>query len=397
VFDSFLYGAGQVLLCLVQGFALFIFATFVFDVIHFTLHCFLKSRWPLLRWVGSLHQAHHQFFDAQLRFHDEARGGNLVWHIIPEYSTQMAVCSLGFLVLEPLPVLLVMGLFTLLFVGVLFLGGKDVYHQPFEQAPSARGGLFVTPSYHAQHHVYPDSCFSSYVTLFDRLMGAACQIRGRRVALTGASGAFGGPFKALLERHGAAWVKPLKFGVDYTYDDYSRLDGVLRQADVLVLAHGSKKDQAMEANCESFVALIERYKALTRGRRIPVEVWAVGSEIECHPAFGDADLQVYLESKRAFARHARRYYRDRDILYRHIVPSAFRSRMGFGLMSGATAAWAALFLIRRGFRYVPVTYTGVALVNYLKFLFRINLAEAPPPPDLAPRTEALPKVAADVG
>ena len=28
----------------------------------------------------------------------------------------------------------------------------------------------------------------------------------------------------------------------------------------------------------------------------------------------------------------------------------------------------ALFLIRRGFRYVPVTYTGIALLNYFKFL-----------------------------
>ncbi len=150
----------------------------------------------------------------------------------------------------------------------------------------------------------------------------------------------------------------------------------------------------MQANCESFVALIERFKALTKHRRFPVEVWAVGSEIECHPAFGDPDLKVYLESKRAFARHARRYYRDRDILYRHVVPSAFRSRMGPGLISGRTAAWLALFLIRRGLRYVPVTYTGVALVNYLKFLFRVNAAPAPPPLELAPAAKPVPQAAA---
>ena len=41
--------------------------------------------------------------------------------------------------------------------------------------------------------------------------------------------------------------------------------------------------------------------------------------------------------------------------------------MGPGLISGETAAKVALFLIRRGFRYVPVTYTGIALVNYFKF------------------------------
>jgi hypothetical protein len=185
--------------------------------------------------------------------------------------------------------------------------------------------------------------------------------------------------KALLERGGAACVRSLKFGVDFTYDDYSGLDAVLRETDVLVLAHGSKTDSAMEANCDSFKAIIERYRELTRDRRFPAEVWAVGSEIEFHPTFGDPVLKTYAASKRAFARHARRYYHDRELLYRHIVPSAFRSRMGPGLISGATAAWAALFLIRRGCRYVPVTYTGVALVNYFPFVFgpRAAAAEAP--------------------
>src|SRR5262249_7329988 len=171
-------------------------------------------------------------------------------------------------------------------------------------------------------------------------------------------------------------------------EDYGRLDALLRQSDVLVLCHGSKKDHAMQANCDSFVALIERFKALQRGRRFPVEVWAVGSEIECHGAFGDADLQVYLDSKRAFARHARRYYYDPEILYRHIVPAAFRSRMGPGLMSGRTAARVAFFLIRRGCRYVPVTYTGVALVNFFKFLLWLQPAGPPPPAGISSERQA---------
>src|SRR5947209_1364711 len=87
------------------------------------------------------------------------------------------------------------------------------------------------------------------------LFGARCEIRGRRVALTGASGALGAPMKNLLEKEGAASVKALKFGVDYGYGDYGRLDETLRNTDILVLCHGSKKDQAMEANCDSFVAI----------------------------------------------------------------------------------------------------------------------------------------------
>ena len=137
----------------------------------------------------------------------------------------------------------------------------------------------------------------------------------------------------------------------------------------------------MEANCDSSVALIERFRALSADRQIPAEVWAVGSEIEAHPAFGIPELVLYRDSKRAFARHARRYYGDRRLVYRHIVPSAFTSPMGPGLMSGSFAARVALFLIRRGFRYVPVTYTGVAFFNYFKFL-----SLTPASPAACPRT-----------
>jgi hypothetical protein len=214
---------------------------------------------------------------------------------------------------------------------------------------------------------------SSYTMLFDRLMGTACQIRGRRVALTGSSGAFGSAMKDLLERAGAE-VIPLKFGVDYTYADYSGTDAVLGSADILILAHGAKGDQAMQANCYSFLALIERFKGLAYGRQIPVEVWAVGSEIECHPAFGNPELRSYARSKRAYARTAARLLYDPDLLYRHIVPSAFCSRMGPGLMNGRTAAALAFTLIRHGFRYVPVTYTGIAFLNAIPFLFRAMLA-----------------------
>ena len=216
---------------------------------------------------------------------------------------------------------------------------------------------------------------SSYTTLFDILMGTACQIRGRRVALTGSSGSFGSAMKELLERAGAE-VAPIRFGIDFTYDDYSGAARVLATADILILAHGAKGEHAMQANCESFLALIDRFKRLARNRQVPAEVWAVGSEIECHPAFGAPELQSYARSKRAYARVAAHLMHDQEVLYRHIVPSAFRSRMGGGMMSGRTAAAVALWLIRHGCRYVPVTHTGIAFLNFVPFVFR-GLARRP--------------------
>jgi hypothetical protein len=298
---------------------------------------------------------------------------NLLYHVIPEYATQMLVCALAFAGLEPLPVFIAMAIFTVLCASVIVLKGKDRNHVPFPIIPAARGTLFVGAPYHVMHHVYPESHLSSFTTLFDILMGTACQIRGRRVALTGASGSFGSALRELLERAGAV-VVTLKFGVDWTYEDYSGADSALEEADILILAHGAKGEQAMQANCASFVALIDRFKSLTHNRQVPVEVWALGSEIECHPAFGDRNLRFYAHSKREYARVGARLMRDQGLLYRHIVPSAFRSQMGPGLMSGRTAAATALWLIRHGFRYVPVTYTGIAFVNFIPFFLRGLLA-----------------------
>ncbi len=351
---------------LLQAAALFVVATFIFDAIHYALHCCLNSRWRWLRRLASPHQAHHDFCDHQLVYHEEGVVPNVVLHVIPEYATQMTVCSMAFLLLHSVPVLLVMGIFTAIFLNVIAMRGKDRNHLHLPTVPVARESLFVQAAYHALHHVYPESYISSYTTLFDIVMGTACQIRGRRVALTGSSGSFGSAMKDRLERAGAV-VVPLRFGVDFTYNDYSSADSVLATADILVLAHGAKGEQAMQANCDSFLALIDRFKGLTRHRQVPVEVWAVGSEIECHPAFGNPELQSYARSKRTYARAAAPLMHDGELLYRHIVPSAFRSRMGGGLMSGRTAAAIALWLIRRGCRYVPVTYTGIAFLNFFPF------------------------------
>ena len=95
-----------------------------------------------------------------------------------------------------------------------------------------------------------------------------------------------------------------------------------------------------------------------------------GSEIEAHPSWGDPDLERFTFAPSARSRaYARRYFHDGSMVYRHIVRVlAYTSPMGKGLISGRAAAAIAMFFIRRGFRYVPVTYTGIALLNWLKFV-----------------------------
>ncbi len=183
----------------------------------------------------------------------------------------------------------------------------------------------------------------------------------RRYLITGSRGAFGSALKQELERAGAV-VTAARFAEDWDYANYDFFSSqAMRDIDVLILAHGAKDESAMAANFTSFVAIAERFRAA----RAHAEIWGVGSEVELHPA--PARFASYLESKRAFARYAASLYRDQSITYRHIVPAAFRSRMGGGLISARTAARWALALVRRNWKYVPVTYTGIAYLNYPRF------------------------------
>ena len=102
--------------------------------------------------------------------------------------------------------------------------------------------------------------------------------------MTGANGALGSHLKKLLEKEGAV-VTTFKYGVDYDYHQYEKLKEPLSDADILLLCHGSKFDFAEEANCDSYVKIIELYKSSCQ-KSTPLEIWATGSEIECHPCFG---------------------------------------------------------------------------------------------------------------
>jgi hypothetical protein len=358
-------------------------ATFVADIVHYALHAMARARSPALARIGALHDVHHRFLGSDLRIHHEYQTQNLFSHRIPEYATLVVATCVGFWCLPAGVVFAVIAWQTVLAALSTLRGGLDSNHMEVRRLSSPNAGWLVGPAYHALHHVFPENYMGSATKLFDMLFAKGCQIRGRRFAITGASGAFGRPLSQLIEAAGGR-VTAIKHGCDYDYGDYERLNLQLADADVLVLCHGSKVQNAMQANCESFVAIIERFREVGRDRKIPVEVWAVGSEIEAHPAWGDPELEIYLRSKRAFAKYARRYFHDDTILYRHIVPSAFTSPMGKGFMSGATAAMVALFFIRRGFRYVPVTYTGIALLNWLRFLWPSGAplrAAAPPQAD----------------
>jgi hypothetical protein len=94
-----------------------------------------------------------------------------------------------------------------------------------------------------------------------------------------------------------------------------------------------------------------------------------------HPSWGNKSLAAYSASKRRLLPFAKSLYENNTVVYRHIVLSAFSSKMGPDIVSVDLAAKWTMWWIRRGAKYVPVTYTGIAYVHSFEFVFGIK-AEA---------------------
>ncbi|HEY4200079.1 MAG TPA: sterol desaturase family protein [Devosiaceae bacterium] len=346
----------------------FLVSTLLFDILHYLLHRWEKSRFRLLRLFSSWHWVHHKFLDRNMQINPRYVRENFWFHILPEYVTSMAGTVIFLIVFPWPPVAAIAVLRTIMLVGTIREEGMDFNHMSMDRLDGQRPLWWVNASYHALHHVYPHNFFSSFFNLFDLFAGTGQQIEGRHYLVTGASGAYGSAMVKRLQELGGV-VETAKSGVDFAPGDYERMREKLERADVLILAHGAKSEDCWNANYRTPTDLIDLFTAIGRDRLTPPEVWGLGSEVELHGDLGMDELKDYAASKRAFAARAIGYYLSGAVIYRHIVPAAFTSAMGKGGMSAATAVGITLFFIKRGFTYVPVTYTTLALWNYLRFRF----------------------------
>ncbi len=349
-----------------QALVIFLVSTCLFDVIHYQLHRWRFSRFRLLRMFASCHQIHHDFLDRQMQVHPELKHRNFWAHLVPEYVTSL-LGTLAFLLVLPwaVPVVLVAIVQTILFVERIREEGVDVNHMSMDRLDGRRGTWWVGPNYHAMHHIHPMGFFSSASSMFDLLFGTANLLRGRTVAVTGATGAIGQAFIRRLQKEGARVLV-----VEPRSDDL----GWMSEAEILILGHGTKGSDAVRVNAVEMVELVERFIAAGRDRLVPPEVWGIGSEAELHGDFGIKGMASYTQSKRLFAASARQWWDNPHLTYRHIVPSAFSSPMGRGPLSADLVVAFAMVWIRRGFRYAPATITGLAWLNYIRFRWFVATA-----------------------
>lgn len=355
----------------------------IFDLVHWAAH--QSGRWsnPILRGLARMHVAHHQYFDQRLNFNSSYSSRNLLYHLQLELFCQVAgslvswqlarVMALGMSPPSNQDIILALLFFFIRSGIVAWDEGRDSNHISYKRLPKDPHSVMVGPEYHALHHIDPRGYFGSMIRLVDWWFGTAVTLRGRRITITGASGAFGQALLKELGQERGPSIKTVHYGSDWTYDNYHGLEDTLQNTDILVLAHGSKGPDAFKANCESAVAIIDTFMRVRKPPRSMLlpEVWYVGSEAELHGAWTD-DMRDYTDSKRAFVSFARTYYEDEKFIYRHIVPAAFSSKMGPAIVSAGWAAKVCLWWIRRGARYVPVTYTGMALLNYFRFQYWVS-------------------------
>lgn len=374
----------EVVGCLALSAIHVIIGSILFDLVHWTAHQSGPSSNPLLRALRRFHSAHHQFFDRQLNFNESFSSRNILYHLSMELLCQVVgslaswhltrVMALRKISVASQDLTLVLVFLIVRSCVVAWNEGRDSNHIPYSRLPKDPHSIVVGPQYHALHHIDPQGYFGSMIRLVDWVFGTAVTLRGRRIVITGARGAFGQALLKELRQEKGTTIQTLQFERDWTFDDYSGLETTLRNTDILVLAHGSKNtNEAFKANCESAVTFIDTF---IRTRKPPKslllpEVWYVGSEAELHGTWTEG-MRAYTDSKRAFASFARAFYDDKRFIYRHIVPAAFSSGMGPAIVSAGWAAKLSLWWIRRGARYVPVTYTGMAVLNYFKFQYWVT-------------------------
>lgn len=389
----------QQYLSFVPLFYLFCTGSLFFDIAHHMLHRCTKSSHPIFQRLARVHRFHHLYYNRHLKFDNKYLQQNRFQALPLELGLQIVGSALGYFAVALVMgnrqnwitqrhLWLLVGIQILRTLVVIAAKGRDSNHRTYQLIPKDPNWMFVGPEFHALHHAYPDRYIGSFVKIFDWIWGTAYIFRGKRFGITGANGAFGKAIIRELESEGVDVIHKLTFGSNWDNDDFGKVLPTISACDVLILAHGTKGQDAVRSNCDSSVRLIQMFKEHRKSKNANLtlpEVWYVGSEIEFHPAWGNEELQRYSESKRKFLPWARSLFDDPDILYRHIVPSSFQSPMGNAIASGDWAAKCTMLWIRRGARYIPVTYTGIAYLNYFKFTHWVTFAGQKR--SLYPRTE----------
>ncbi|RAL08263.1 uncharacterized protein BO97DRAFT_461770 [Aspergillus homomorphus CBS 101889] len=361
---------------------LYLAGTVFFDWMHFLLHRWSRSQWRFLRLLSRYHQYHHLYYGRLLQFNPKYTRQNTRIALPLELLCQMLGNVVGWLVawtimmgrtecIDRRALLIVLVIQAGRSLVVILNDGKDSNHISYDTVPKDWSWSFVGPEYHALHHRYPDRYMGSAIKLFDWVAGTAYSLRGKVVVMTGGSGEFGQAIEKQLLAEGVRSIHKPVIGKSWTRQAATRLMPMLDQADILILANCTGGMEDMESDCTLTIRLIQQFlaqKAAQKGKVLP-EIWYISSEAECLTRGATERGQESVPTEQSFLPYARSLYRSSELVYRHIVPSLWKTSTGRTVISPEKIVRAMLWWVRRGAYFVPVTYTGIAYLQFLAFQF----------------------------
>ncbi|WP_442786393.1 bifunctional sterol desaturase/short chain dehydrogenase [Leptothoe sp. PORK10 BA2] len=262
------------------------------------------------------------------------------------------------------------------------LHATDLTHEP-GPLKTPPGLWLVNRTYHWRHHFdETNAYYAGYFTLSDKLLGTALSLKGKTVAVTGASGTLG---RALIKQLAAQGAKPIALSrsadaviagatqvVAWIPGQEQDLKPMLNQVNILVINHGVNVQGArsadaiatsLEVNALSAWRLMEVFLGTVDNRLGPAtkELWVNTSEAEVNPAFSP----LYETSKRLLGDLITLRRQDAPCVIRKLVLGPFKSQLNpVGVMSADWVAGAIVALVKRDIRNIIVTINPL---TYLLF------------------------------
>ncbi len=258
----------------------------------------------------------------------------------------------------------------------------DLTHKPGDllEIPSQ---WTVNRTYHWRHHFdQGNAYFCGYFTLIDKILGTSLSLKGKVVAITGASGTLGRALIEELSSQGAK-VVALTTSTDAEFNpeievwhwhlgNESDLITRLQNVDILILNHGVNVhhdrsslaiQNSYEVNTFSTLKLTDLFlNTITKSDHKAIkELWINTSEAEVNPAFSP----LYELSKRTLGDLITLRRLDAPCVIRKLVLGPFHSQLNpYGVMSAGWISWAIVALAKRDFRDIIVTINPI---TYLMF------------------------------
>lgn len=264
----------------------------------------------------------------------------------------------------------------------------DITHRPgdFTTLPAP---WFVNRPYHWRHHFDNQKAYySGTLTLVDKIMGTALSLKGKTVAVTGASGTLGLSLLKELHLNGAKVVGltsqnkalsltveeqefPIKTLTWKVGQEIALLDE-LANIDILIINHGINVHQqrsedavlnSYEVNTLSGWRLMEYFfkTVKTNQDKVCKEVWINTSEAEVNPAFSP----LYELSKRTFGDLITLRRLDAPCVVRKLILGPFKSNLNpIGIMSGDWVAKQIIKNAKRDNRNIIITVNPITFIAF---------------------------------